>query len=295
MDIVDSQAHLGPGGAAEMVAVMDALGIAAVLIDEWWMGKTLDPGYHLANGAFRPTAPTAELAAWTWPGRFAYLLRVDPRDPELESHIRQLRDATYCRALRIAPGINRDELARFDRGDYDALFAAAADCGLPICVTIPGHAERLDDYAAKFPASRLIIDHIGLRPGPKMLPLIIRLEGLPDSEAYWTKLGQEPIGDAFDRVLRLADRPNIALKWAHAPTMFDMPGYPHLGLRPWLRKAVDAFGAERVMWAGDAQTNSSGESWAELLFTIREDPGLSDGEKALVLGGTAREWLDWPA
>jgi hypothetical protein len=28
---------------------------------------------------------------------------------------------------------------------------------------------------------------------------------------------------------------------------------------------------------------------------IRNDPGLSDAEKAAVLGGTARKWLDWPA
>ncbi len=295
IDIIDSQGHLGPGGASEMVAAMDALGVAAVLIDEWWRGPTLDPGYHLANGAFRPIAPTAELAAWTYPGRFAYLLRVDPRDPELESHIRQLRDATHCRALRISPGINRHELKRFEAGDYDRLFAVASDCGLPVCVTISGHSDRVERYAERFPQSRIIVDHIGLRPGPKMRPLTIRLEGLPDSEAYWSKLGEEPIDLAFDRVLRLAERPNVALKWAHAPALFEMPGYPLAGIRPYLRKAIDAFGADRIMWAGDAQTNSTGESWAELIFAIRGDPGLSDAEKALVLGGTARKWFNWPA
>lgn len=295
MDIVDSQAHLGPGGAAEMLAAMDALGIAAVLIDEWWMGKTLDPGYHLPNGAFRATAPTAELASWMYPGRFSYLMRVYPDDPDLESLIRQLRDATFCRALRIAPGINRDELKRFEAGHYDRLFATASDCGLPICVAIPGHADRLARYAARFPAARIIVDHIGLRPGPEMRPMAIRLEGLPDSEAYWTKLCEEPVGEALDRVLRLADHPNVALKWAHAPALFEMSGYPHLGIRPFLRRAINAFGADRVMWAGDAQANHSGESWAELLFTIRNDPGLSAAEKAAVLGGTARTWLDWPA
>ena len=162
-------------------------------------------------------------------------------------------------------------------------------------MTIPGHVDRLDPYARRFPEARIIIDHIGLRPGPKMLAMTIRLEGLPDSEAYWKKLGDEPMSQAFDRALWLADRPNVALKWAHAPAMFDLPGYPHLGIRPWLRKALDSFGADRLMWAGDAQANSSGESWAELLFTIRQDPGLSDAEKAAVLGGTARKWLDWPS
>jgi hypothetical protein len=42
MDILDSQVHLGPGGAAEMVAAMNALGIASALIDEGWMGT---PGH----------------------------------------------------------------------------------------------------------------------------------------------------------------------------------------------------------------------------------------------------------
>ena len=63
MDIVDSQVHLGPGGAAELVAKLDALGIASAFIDEWWMGTPGLPGYRLANGAFRAVSPTVELAA----------------------------------------------------------------------------------------------------------------------------------------------------------------------------------------------------------------------------------------
>ena len=82
MDIVDSQVHLGPGGAAEMLAAMNALGIKSVLIDEYWLGTPGDPGYRVGEGAFRTTSPTAELAAWTYPGRFSYLVRVDPTDPE---------------------------------------------------------------------------------------------------------------------------------------------------------------------------------------------------------------------
>jgi hypothetical protein len=43
MDILDSQVHLGPGGAAKMLAAMDALGIHSV--DEWWKGALDVPGY----------------------------------------------------------------------------------------------------------------------------------------------------------------------------------------------------------------------------------------------------------
>src|SRR5690349_18241225 len=136
MDIVDSQVHIGPGGAAEMVAAMDALGIKSVLNDEWWMGTPGHPFYTVGEGAIRTTSPTAELAAWTYPGRFSYLVRVDPRDPELKSVIRMARDAAHARALRISPGMTRAEVADFASGVYDEIFALASDCGLPIFLQI---------------------------------------------------------------------------------------------------------------------------------------------------------------
>ena len=73
MDIFDSQVHLGPGGAAEMVAAMNALGIAQALIDEWWIGTPGHPYYGVGEGgrAIRTTSPTSELASWQYPGRFA--------------------------------------------------------------------------------------------------------------------------------------------------------------------------------------------------------------------------------
>ena len=67
MDIVDSQVHFGPGGVNELFARMDALGINAVLADEFWGLDNWGPGYRLANGVLRVTAPTAELAATQHP------------------------------------------------------------------------------------------------------------------------------------------------------------------------------------------------------------------------------------
>jgi predicted TIM-barrel fold metal-dependent hydrolase len=246
MDIVDSQVHMGPGGAAEMAAAMNALGVSSVLIDEWWMGTAGDPGYHLPGGVFRTTSPSAELAAWTY-------------------------------------------------RDFDPIFAAAAECGLPIFVQISGAAHLLERYARNFPGVKMIICHCGMPPGRTLVPIIARMEGLPDSAEYWAKAAAEPAAEAFDKVLRAADLPNVALKWAHAPGMFDAAGYPNEGTRPYLRKALDAFGAERVMWASDISANQTGESWAELLFAIRDNPDLREREKEYVLGRTAREWLNWPA
>ena len=96
---------------------------------------------------------------------------------------------------------------------------------------------------------------------------------------------------SWGKVLRTADHPNVALKWAHAPAMFDAPGYPNEAARPYLNQAVAAFGAERIMWASDISANQTGESWAELIFAIRNNPDLSEKQKELIMGGTARSWL----
>ena len=295
MDIVDSQVHLGPGGAAEMVAAMNALGIRSALIDEWWMGTAGDPGYRVGEGgkAFRTASPTAELASWTYPGRFAYIVRVDRWDPELRNVVKLARDCAHVRALRVSPGMNRAEIADFTAGAFDGVFAAAADHGFPVFVQIAGQTHLLARYLKKFPSVKVIICHCGMPPGRLLWPIFARMENLPDSQEYWGRIGSEPAEQAFDKVLEIAAFPNVALKWAHAPTMFDVPGYPNDGLRPFLRKALNAFGAERIMWASDISANQTGESWAELLFAIRENPDLSPAGKEHVLGRTARAWLGW--
>ena len=295
MDIVDSQVHIGPGGAAQMLAAMDAVGIKSALIDEWWLGTPGHPFYPVGDGAVRTTSPTAELASWTCPGRFSYLVRVDYRDPELRNVVRFARDAAFARAIRISPAMNRRELAALSAGDFAGVFAAACEFGLPVFVMIAGHAPLLVPYLQKYSNLKIILCHCGTAPGVLMRSAIARMEGLPDSEEYWAKVGEEPVEQAFDKVLRMADWPNVALKWAHAPMMFGDPGYPNEGTRPFLRKAVNAFGAERVMWASDISANMTGETLAELLFAIRNNPDLSSEEREYILGRTARNWLDWAA
>lgn len=298
MDIVDTQVHLGPGGAAEKLAAMDALGIKSVLIDEWWGGwwgtKPGEPAYRVGDGAIRTTSPTAELASWTYPGRFSYLVRVDPNDPEIHSVVRLARDSNFARALRIATPLPRAALAVFAEGGYDSVFAAASEFDLPVFVSLLGHSELLSRYLEKFPSVKIIIDHCGMPPNMSMVPTIVRLEGLSDSEQYWSTLASAPLEESFDNVLRMAEWPNVALKWAHAPSRLNAAGYPNEGARPFLRKAINAFGAERIMWASDVTVNPTGETWAELLYAIKDNPDLSDEERDNIMGGSARIWLNWP-
>ncbi|GGC37063.1 hypothetical protein GCM10011371_25600 [Novosphingobium marinum] len=287
MEIVDSQIHFGPGGIDETLSAMDALGISAVLADEFWGLETWGPGYRLPGGAYRVTAPTAELANWLYPDRFSYVLRVDRLDPEVLSIVRMARDAPGLRAIRMLPGLTAEELGAFESGGYDPIFAEAERLGLPCFIFIPGQARLVGPYLERFPQLRLVVDHCGM----PMEEGISFLDAQTPDEA---DAADGPDLSCFEDVLNLARWPNVALKWSHGPGMFRVRDYPFDALWPHLRRAIEAFGADRIMWASDNGGNQTGESWAEMLFCLLDCPDFTDEEKAWLLGGTVRKVLNWP-
>lgn len=282
--IVDAQIHMGPGGIAEVLAAMDALGIGAALVDEYWIRSFANEPHHkLAGGIERPVCPTAELAAQLHPDRFGWLLRVTPDDPDLAAVVRQVRDAPGGKALRIDPGLSPARRAGFAAGQFDPVLRAAADNGLPVFVFCPDSPAAFARAARAFPDVRLIVDHCG-----------VYANSMRTGFAELPPLTAEAQMALFDEVLALSAHANVAMKWGHASAMFDAPAWPGEGLWPVLRRTVDAFGAGRVFWASDYSVNQRGESWSDLLFSVRGCPLLDEAERAQVLGGGLRTWLDWP-
>jgi predicted TIM-barrel fold metal-dependent hydrolase len=272
MDIVDAQVHANMLGTEVTLAIMDALGIGAVLFDEFDKFSTegLLPGYRMTNDAFRCVGPNAEAAAIRYPERFAFLMRVDPTDPGLDSWIETLIAAPGFKALRTTI-FTPAEAALFEQGAHDRLLKAAGPHSLPVFVTCPGRVPHLAQYVQRFPDVQFVIDHCGA--------------------AFDAPPGQASIDDA----VALASYANVAYKWAHAASFLSTEPYPFGDLEPKLRRAVDAFGPERVMWASDYTMTRHRATWAETLFSIRDSSSLSHDEKALILGGTARRILKWPA
>ena len=273
MDIVDAQVHANMLGTEVTVAIMDALGIQAVLFDEFEAAAddgALHPGYRLANGAFRNVGPNAEAAALRHPDRFAFLIRVDPTDPDIECWIQTLTAAPGFKALRILV-FTPTEGAVFEDGGHDRTLRAARAHSLPVFVTCPGRVAQLAHYAERFPDVQFVIDHCGA--------------------AFDAPRGQATIDDA----VAMARYPNVAYKWAHAASLLSTTSYPFPDLEPQLRRAVDAFGPQRVMWASDYTMARRHANWGEALFSIRHSASLSDEEKEWILGRTARRILDWPA
>ncbi|PZE37126.1 amidohydrolase [Curtobacterium sp. MCPF17_031] len=285
MRVIDSQLHLGPGQIDTTLASMDALGIDSVLVDEFWARHPsghpdfFEPGRRLPGGAWRSAFPTAETAALLHEDRFATVVRVDPDDDGLSWLVPALAAEPHVKALRVLPTWSEGAARAFAEGSCDRLFGLAADVGLPVFVYTPGRTALLRGYLRRFPALTVVIDHCGMpQPG---LPV-------PSPSA-------EP-GDGrthpFDAVLSLAEHGNVALKWSHEQVVFGSEQYPFLGTRPHLRRALDAFGAERIMWAGD-HTALPGMRWSEVLHAVRDNPELGAAERDAVLGGTAERILRW--
>ena len=221
MDIVDSQVHSNVIGADTTLAIMDAIGIQSVLVDEY-LGPAenpsqLLPAYELPGGVFRPIGPNAEAAALAHPDRFAFLMRVSALDPGLDGWVEVLAASPHLKALRTVVFGDR-EVAAFKEGGFDRLFAAAHRHGLPMFVTCPRTVPHLAAYTRKFPDLQFVIDHCGA--------------------AFEAPRGRASIDDT----VALAQYSNVALKWAHAPSFLSNQPYPFPDLEPLLAQALNAFG-----------------------------------------------------
>lgn len=267
-DIVDTQFHLGPQQDAKAsLAAMDALGIRSALVDELWgfdaQGLPI-PCAPLANGRYRSLSPLGEAAAIAHPERFAFIQRIERWDPLMLQRIAHLARVPGCRCLRVNLFADKD-LQGMAEGAWDEALALAQELEMPVTVMTEDAGQVLGPVARRFSGLTLIVDHCGWIRSPQQ----------------WTE------------VLALGKLPNVYLKWSHAHRAFRRFSDPEGARREGLVQAVEAFGAERVMWASDVSFEESDASWSELLSFVRDHPGLSEGDRAWVLGRTARRVHRW--
>lgn len=270
VDIVDAQLHLTLAlGIQEAMAAMDALSIAGVMLDELWGRNERDHGIpcvEFPDGAYRPISPYAQAAALRHPERFSFVQRITRRDPQLALLIPLLASSPGCRSLRIVL-FDPQERQLFAAGGYDALLGLAQAHGLPLCVLAPDAGALLATAMPRFPDLHIVIDHCG-----------------------WVKTPAQ-----WNDVLALARQPNCWLKWSHAARAFRNFDDAAQAAQREFTRALDAFGVERVLWAGDASHEESKASWRELLSFVHDNPALSEGDRQWVLGKTARRVFRWPA
>lgn len=266
IDIVDAQIHFGPAeGVDGTIRAMDALGIRTLIVDELWGFEdgVPSPFAALRDGVARPLSVLGQEGALRFPARMAYIQRVVRQDPDLATHIPTLARMPGCVGIRVVL-TSRKERQAFAAGEWDPVFALAAENGLPVALLTAELPALAQIAMERFPGLRLSADHCGWA----------------GSEEEW------------QAVLRLAEHPGLVLKWCHPGRTFRHFTDPAEAERRGLAAAVRAFGADRICWASDVTFEETAKSWAELLGAVRFHPDLADEERAWVLAGTARKFYN---
>ena len=301
MEIIDAQVHVNrliPGWQTTgldtdtvleaAVAAMGAVGVGTVLIAEHWGQSAAEHGVLLPNGAIRPNLRFSQRAVERFPDRFAYLAGYDLNDPSLEQLISEVRQNPGGLCLRLIPWPQTGELDVFKDGGFESMFAAAEQHHVPIFVGIPGQAPLLEPYLQKFPRLSMILDHCGVGVAPSgdgQVP--------PQLKPFVTPALKDRLAE-LDHIIGMAKYPNLSIKWCHAPARLSDEPYPHQDTVGHLRRVIDAFGAESVMWASDYTESRPQFTWAQSLHYLLHSDLLSDEQKEWVLGKSVRQVLNWP-
>jgi L-fuconolactonase len=302
MEIIDAQVHLNQLGPdwqtdpvdsviATGIQAMDAVGIDKVLIGEahGFDAKYRPLGEELPNGAIRSAYPFSERAVELHPARFTYHVVIDFTDPEVDRLAAEVQTRPGANSARIVPVPQTGAVDSLEHGEFNALFAAAERHQVPVFAWVPSRAHFLLPYIQRFPKLQFIVDHCGVGVAP------LRVGQLPVTmETSMTKSRDDRLVE-LTRVCEMAQYPNVALKWCHAPGLLSEEDYPYRDVMPLLRQAIDAFGVERIMWASDytiAQSQNA-NSWAECLYYLLDSDQISRTEKEWLLGGSVRQLLKW--
>lgn len=274
MKIVDSQIHCfypntperpWPEGATsphgpqytieQALEVMDANGVqAAVLVPPSWNGW--DNQYSLDAAVAQPT-------------RFGVMGRFDITLPDAQDRLRRWRDQPGMLGVRVFL-VGEPWMRLIEDEGHDWFWAISAETGLPVMSTIPGNIAAFGPVLERHPTLRLIIDHAGRHPrGPK-------------DDAAW---------DDVDQLHALAKYQNVSVKVSSLPS-FTTQSYPFEQLHPHVRRLVESFGPERLLWGSDVTRLDSTYDENIRLFTEALD-FLSEDDKSWIMGRAAMKALDW--
>jgi predicted TIM-barrel fold metal-dependent hydrolase len=153
-----------------------------------------------------------------------------------------------------------------DAAHMAATWRCASETGLAICPLLnPEALPRLGSLAKQYPEANIVIDHMA-------------------------RIGADgEIRDADVAALcALASSRRVHVK-VSAFYALGRKRYPYLDLAPMIRRLVDAYGPQRLMWGSDSPFQLlAGHSYAGSVSLIRERLDfLQPGDREWILGKTA--------
>lgn len=242
------------GTAEELLAEMDANGVDRTVLVQT-SWSTWDNGY-IADSVAR------------FPDRFVGHGLIDPLDPKNAEQVRYWMGERGLVGFRFHPMYYPDEkvLLRPENGPmWEEIAAREAVVQFHLRAAF---ADQVADLARRLPHVKLILDHMG-----------------------YPNVEEDPA--AFQPIVDLGRFGNVYLKLSDVHGRSQEP-YPYADVHPFIRRLLNAFGAERTVWGTGYPGHHRGRhNWptlAEELRLIREGlPFLTDAERERILGGTAAE------
>lgn len=261
MEVVDAQVHISRADHPHPAPTIDAMrsAMADLRIDAALV--TARTRFDVDNGYLIE-------AVTRYPTTFAAVGFVDPNALDLDAQMRAWRAQPGAVGIRTV--LRTSEIPAWDAGAYRPLLEAAQRYAMPICVYPPGHLTEFAAGVRAFPDLQFVVDHLGL---------------------YRPRNERDVPFHGLANLLALAEYPNVAVKISAIPTL-SRERFPFADLWPSLHKVISSFGLHRVMWGSDWTTMTSC-SYAENVACVRETRELSQSDKALLLGQTARTIFGW--
>jgi len=210
-------------------------------------------------------------SAQAWPGRMTAVIILDPAAPETPAMMRDLNRRGAV-SVRFFPVNVDDKAAWLTSPQALEVWALADELGMVVDLEAPPYDAHLlhptvEMIADRFPKLQIVLDHI-------FMPVVTG----PD-------YGIDARFDGF------AARDTITYKF----TSLNMDYIREAGVAPEavLRRAVDFFGADKVMWGSDIGTSSG--TYREMVDrAIAATALLTGDERRKVLHDTGRRvFTDW--
>ncbi|MFG1187734.1 amidohydrolase family protein [Xanthobacter aminoxidans] len=239
---------------SDALCEMDAAGVAgAVLVPPTWEGDRND---------------LALAAARAHPGRFTVMGRLALDAPDARDLVAGWRDHLGLSGFRLTfhtPALRR----HLDDPSASWLWRSLEDSGAPVMISVPGMARALQPVAERYEGLRIAVCHLARPIG-----------------------GQEEAGFAdLDDMLALSRFAHVSVK-ASATPCNTRDAYPFPRVHRHLLRVRDHFGAERMFWGSDLTRLPC--TYRQCIDLFAEAlPGLSEPERAQILGRSLCRWLNW--
>lgn len=209
-------------------------------------------------------------AAHDYPSRFAVMGRLQIDHPNALERLENMVFQPGMLGVRLT--FHRDnDRPMLTNGAADWFWPAAEALSIPVMVHAPERLPQIGEIARRHPKLRLIVDHMG----------------------FARETSDERAGAGADRILALAEHPNVSVKVSAAPCYSSEP-YPFRNLHEPLKRIIEGFGTRRSFWGSDLSRVLAHSTYRQAVTMFTEEMDfLSDSDLEWVMGRGILELLHW--